>query len=93
MPKPAKVVVGLYFMLQLAHDQLNHDGVVEVTDARYLIWNQVFRFGEIGKGIQNPGSVFLWKAPFMVDQHVDHEFQLTEPFPYEGGYFLFVDLL
>ena len=52
-------------MFQFPHHEFDHNGVVEKSDARNVIRDQVLRLGEIGQGVEYAGRFTTWQAPFV----------------------------
>ena len=50
-------------MAELGDHQLDHNGIVQKAEARYMIGNEIFGFAKVGKGIQNPGGIPFGQAP------------------------------
>ena len=50
------------FVRQLARDELDHDGVVEITDARNAVRNEVVRVDEVREGIENARAIATLRA-------------------------------
>ena len=50
--KPAEFLVGFPHVFELEHDQLDDDHVVEITDDRHVVGQNVFGIAEIDKSCQ-----------------------------------------
>ena len=66
-------------MPELPDHQLDHNGIIEKTQPRDMVGNQVFRLGEISECIQYPASLRLRQPPLLVDHHIDHGFEPAQP--------------
>ena len=62
----AEVLVGLDLVLQFPHDEFDHDGVIEKSEARNMVGNQVFRLGEIGERIEYARGVLVRQSPLEI---------------------------
>ena len=47
----AEVLVGLDLMFQLSNNEFDHDRVIQESESRYMVGNQVFRLRKIGEGV------------------------------------------
>ena len=72
-------------MLQFAADQLDHYGVVEEAEAGDAVRDQVFRFGEIGEGVEDAVGLSLRQSPLDVPEHFDQQSQFLQPLGDECG--------
>ena len=75
----AEIAVGLDFVFESAADDLDHDGIVQKTQAGDVIGNQVLRLGKIGKRLQHVVAVFAFHAPTGIDDHANQCFELAHP--------------
>ena len=58
--KPAKIVIGFANVMQFPDDQLDHDDVIEVSDDRHVVWQDIFRIREINERCEQSLSLILW---------------------------------
>ena len=45
-------------MFEFAEDEFNHNRIIEESQARNMIGNQIVRIAEIGEGRENFGALF-----------------------------------
>ncbi len=83
LPKRAEVVVGLDLVAQLLHDELDHDRIVEVADARHLVRNQVVGIDKVGERVQHARAVRSGQSPLVVLEHGDQAGELVDALPDE----------
>ena len=44
-------------MLQILHDEFDHDRVVEIAEAWHAVGNQIVGIGEVGQSVENPLAI------------------------------------
>ena len=70
-PKRTEILVGVDFVSEFAGDQLDHDGVIDVTKHWHAIGNDVVGIGKIGQRREHIFALFGGQLPFCVTHHVD----------------------
>ena len=81
----AEILVGLEFVRQLARDEFDHDGVVEIADARNAVRDEVVRVDEVRHGIEDARAIVTFEPPVAVTQHLDQLLQLPDSLDHEVG--------
>ena len=76
VPVRTEIPIGIDFVDQLHHDELDHDGIIEKTENRDLVGNDVVGFGEIGHPTKNPVAIPAGQSPFGIFEHPDQYFEL-----------------
>ena len=56
-------------MLELLGDQLDHDRVVDVADARQLVRDHVVRIDEVHQRVEDPRPIAALESPLGVVKH------------------------
>ena len=67
-------------MMQFAHDQFDHDDIIEVTDDRNVVRQDVLGVGKINKCGEHSLTRICRQFPFFVLQHTNHGFELWNAF-------------
>jgi len=71
---------------QLARDEFDHDGVVEIADARNAVRNEVVRIDEVRHGIEDARAIVTLEPPVAVTQHLDQLLELSDSLDHEVGW-------
>ena len=74
----AEVPVALDVVAQLGHDELDHDGVVEISDSGDLVRDHVVGIREVGKPGDQSASIRLREVPAFVPNDVDQQLEALE---------------
>jgi len=71
-------IEGFDFVFQVLDDELNHDGVIEVTKAGDAVGDQIIRIREIREGIEDALAIRTFEAPILVLDHIDQVAELRD---------------
>jgi len=74
----AVIPVGFTHVLQFARCEFQDNDIVEVTDDRNLIRENVFGIAEIYEGRQDSLPVGCWQLPFVIGEHLQHGFEFRQ---------------
>ena len=73
--KCAEVIVGFAHMQQFTRDEFDDDDVIEVTNNRNVVREDIFGVREIDEGCQQALAIGLGQLPFFVGQHAEQRFE------------------
>jgi hypothetical protein len=78
-----KIPIGINLVLQFHHDELHHDRVVEKTEHRNLVGNDVIRFGKVRHSADDSIAVSPSHPPLRVFEHIDEHFEFFHSIAHE----------
>ena len=74
----AVVLVSFTHMLQFARDEFQDNDVVEVTDDRYIVRENVFGITEVHEGGEDSLPIRNRQLPFVICKHLQHRLEFRE---------------
>ena len=65
-------------MFQVLDDEFDHDRVVEVTESRDAVGNQILTLREVDQAVCHPRAILPLHVPFFIFEHLHHALELLE---------------
>ena len=79
LPIAAEISECLDFVVQFLDDEFDHDGVVEVTQHRHVVRDDVLGFREIGKRREHVLPFGARQRPLLILDHLDEALEFADP--------------